>query len=240
MVEFFPEQAVFFRLGSFALRWYGIAYVFAFWVAWAALPALGARKSLALSRDQWTFIAALAALGVLIGGRIGYVIFYEPMYFFAHPGEIIRIWHGGMSSHGGFLGVALGLWAARRRIGAPLLAVADILCIPASFGLAIGRLANIANGEFGMYPYYEAAADGAIAAVCFAMLYRHSGKRHGQVFATFLLLYSIARFSLEYIRVQEWPIVWGFSLGQLYTIPLFLFGMLLLAYAYNSRVQSKV
>lgn len=237
MVEFFSEQSVFISIGTIAIRWYGIAYVAAFWIAWAILPALGARRDVNLSREQWTSLLALGAAGALIGGRIGYVLLYEISYFFANPGEIIRIWQGGMSSHGGFLGAALGVWVAVHRIASPL-AVADVMTVPAALGLAIGRLANVANGEFGNYGLYEAVADFGIAAVCYVML-RNSGEKGiipGNVFATFLILYSIARFLLEYVRVQEWPFVWGLSLGQLYTIPLILFGILLWHYAHLTRV----
>ena len=259
-------------------------YAVAFWLAWAMLPYLGRKRAFLLSRDQWTAIIAFGALGVVVGGRLGYVMLYDPQYFITNPLEIFKIWHGGMSSHGGFIGAALGVWLAARyfspsyegeREGVSILAIADILSVPAALGLALGRIGNITNGEFGLYPFYEAGADILIAAVCYVMLrsssplpFReregvrgsrvavtpliralHKGKanllpkqekgataRNGKIFASFLILYSIARFLLEYVRPQEWSYIYGLTRGQAYTIPLLLSGVLLWIYAHKHRI----
>ncbi|MDA1169243.1 MAG: prolipoprotein diacylglyceryl transferase, partial [bacterium] len=96
------------------IRWYGVMYVVAFWAAWFMLPSLGKMRGMFLTRDQWTSIVAFGALGVLVGGRVGYAFFYEPLYFLQSPLELFSIWNGGMSSHGGFIGAALGVWWATR------------------------------------------------------------------------------------------------------------------------------
>ncbi len=236
------------------IRWYGIMYVVSFWLAWLVVPFLGKKRGVVLSRDAWTTIIAYGALGVLIGGRLGYAVLYEPMYFFQYPLELFKIWHGGMSSHGGFIGAAVGVWIAVRKTPVSLLAVADILCIPAAIGLALGRIGNITNGEFGMYPYYEALANVVIAGVCYFVLRRHhptqpplekgrssafsppyqggvGGGESGVVIAIFLILYSISRFLLEFLRPDEWGLIVGLSRGQIYTIPMLIIGVLLFGHA---------
>lgn len=218
------------------IRWYGVMYVVAFWLAWVVVPYLGNMRRIIISRDRWTTIIAWGALGVLLGGRLGYVVFYDPAYFAANPFEIFKIWHGGMSSHGGFVGAALGVWVAVRYFspsGVGLLAMADILSVPAALGLALGRIGNITNQEFGMYPYYEAIGDAMIAVICYVLLRRVRGGKQGKVFSVFLILYSIIRFLLEYIRPQDWSLVFGLSRGQLLTIPILVIGVILFKYANN-------
>ncbi len=231
-------------------------YVIAFWFAWAILPYLGEKRRITMSRDDWTRVIAWGALGVLVGGRLGYVCLYDLEYFLANPLEIFTIWHGGMSSHGGFIGAALGVWMAVRREGVSILAIADVISIPAAIGLALGRIGNITNGEFGMYPYYEAIWDLCIAIVCYVLLHFHStqpplekGRSRGDsppyeggvrgggnVFALVLILYGIGRFLLEYVRPQEWSYIYMFTRGQAYTIPLLVVGVLLWIYADKHRI----
>ncbi|MDA1168954.1 MAG: prolipoprotein diacylglyceryl transferase, partial [bacterium] len=123
--------------------------------------------------------------------------------------------------------------------GAALLNLADISTVPVALGLALGRVGNIINQEFGIYPYYEATGDVLISVVCYMFL-RVRGGTSGMTFAIFLLLYSILRFSLEYIRPQDWSLVFGLSRGQLLTIPLFLLAVILLKNAYKHRVSKTV
>lgn len=233
------------------VRWYGVMYVLAFWLTWVIAPYLGKRKGLHISRDEWTRIIAWGALGVLVGGRVGYVLLYDPNYFFTYPLEVFKIWHGGMSSHGGFIGAMIGVLMAVRyfspsyegeKEGVSIFVIADILTVPAALGLALGRIGNITNGEFGMYPLYEAIADIVIAGICYVLLRNHPLSpayrtgRGGVVFATFLILYSVARFLLEYIRPQEWSYIYGLTRGQAYTIPLLVGGVLLWIYADKHRI----
>lgn len=214
-----------------AIRWYGVMYVLAFWLAWALVPYLGRTRGVIVSRDAWTRIIAYGALGVLLGGRLGYAMLYDSAYFLANPAELLQIWHGGMSFHGGFIGAALGTWIAVRYFS-PLLAIADILAVPAALGLALGRIGNITNGEFGVYPYFEAIGDILIAGICYLLL--RGDHREGKIFALFLILTSAQRFLLEYIRPQEWSTVFGLSRGQAYTIPILVLGVILWRYA-NKR-----
>ncbi len=236
MVEFFESRTIFLTIGNVHIYWYGVMYALAFWVAYFLLPILGKVRGIILSRDEWTSIVAWGALGVLVGGRVGYALFYEPLFFLASPLQLFQIWHGGMSSHGGFLGAAFGVWMALRQKNVSVLAVADVITIPAAIGLMLGRIGNSINQEFGMYPFYEAMGNIALAIVCYIVLRRKQRVPDGVVFAVFLILYGIQRFLLEYLRPQEWPLSMGFSRGQLLTIPLLIIAVILLKNAYKRPV----
>lgn len=231
MIEFFPSRTIAISFGQFAIRWYGVMYAVAFWAAYAMLPYLGRLRGLKISRDAYAWLIVYGALGVVIGGRLGYVLFYEPGFFISHPLYVFAIWLGGMSSHGGFIGVAaaLWLWVKKERVNA--LAIADSITVPVAIGLALGRFGNFINQE--LYKGYDAFWDIGIMLVTAAICYRMLGKgnKPGYVIALFLILYSISRFFLEYIRVQEWPYTFGLTRGQLLTIPVFAIGVLLFLYA---------
>src|SRR5262245_54348329 len=112
MISFFPSREVALSIGSFSLHWYGLLYFAAFVVAWYLLPRLQKYRGLNLSSDEWSSILSWAVVGVIVGGRLGFVLFYEPSYYLSHPLEIFAVWKGGMASHGGFIGVALAMfWA---------------------------------------------------------------------------------------------------------------------------------
>ncbi len=233
-IDFFPSRTVFLSLGTLQIYWYGVLYLVAFWGAWGLLPRLGKMRGISLSRDQWTNIVAFGALGVLLGGRLGYALFYEPFFFLAHPFEIIKIWHGGMSSHGGFIGVLFFVWLACRRLPLSLPALADVAAPVVALGLMLGRIGNVVNQEFGVYPIYEAIGDVSIALLCYIAL--RTQKKNGVVFGLFLLLYGVQRFLLEYLRPQEWPLLVSLSRGQILTIPILILAVLVLLRAYKRRI----
>lgn len=248
MVEFLPSRTVAVSILGMSIYWYGLLYVLAFWLTWSLLPRLQKYRGLSLSREQWTYIAAWGAAGVIVGGRLGYALLYEPAYFASHPFDLFVLRGGGMSSHGGFIGVWLALWYAGRQLRVPLLALTDIIVIPAAIGLALGRLGNFVNQELYGTPtalpwgvsipavegrrhptqLYAMAKNCLIALVCWPQL-RKAAHRPlaGSTTALFLIMYSVLRFSVEFVRVQEWPLVFGLTRGQLYTIPLFIVGFLL-------------
>ncbi|MDD5751510.1 MAG: prolipoprotein diacylglyceryl transferase, partial [Candidatus Peribacteraceae bacterium] len=249
MFSLFPSRTVAIELFGWAIHWYGILYLCAFLLAFVLLPRLQRFRHLALSTDDWSAVLTACILGVLLGGRIGYVLFYEPLYYLRHPLQVFAVWNGGMSSHGGFAGVGIALlWVVRRR-RIPLLALLDVLVIPAAIGLALGRIGNLINGElFGtvtLLPWgvqfpgvpgirhpvqlYAVIKDLLLALVCMAHLRRWQAPPHGRTFALFLILYAVLRFAVEYFRAQQYP-VWevgwlALSRGQMLTIPLFLFGV---------------
>lgn len=235
MIEFFPSRTIVISFGQFAIHWYGVMYATAFWIAYALLPYLGKLRGLNISRDSYTWLIVYGALGVLIGGRLGYAVFYEPGFFISHPLYVFAIWLGGMSSHGGFIGVAVAMWMWAKKEKVDIFAIADIITVPVAIGLALGRFGNFINQE--LYRGYDAFWDiGAMlvtAIVCYAML--RKGSRSGFVIAIFLVIYSVSRFFLEYLRVQEWSYTIGLTRGQFLTIPVFAIGVLLFLYARSQQ-----
>jgi len=252
------------EIGSFAIHWYGLLYLLAFLLGFGMVQRLQRYRDVRFSTEEWSSVLSWIILGVIIGGRLGYVFFYEPQYFLAHPLEIVAVWRGGMSSHGGFIGVALAmLWVAYKR-NVPLLAFADILVVPAAIGLALGRVGNFINLELYGTPtvlpwgiavpgieglqhptqLYAVAKDLFIALACYILLCQTAGARkQGSVFALFLVLYSAFRFLIEYIRVPTHPNVFvagmEFTRGQVLTVPLFVIGVLLLFWSVRGARNSK-
>ncbi|MGB3148244.1 MAG: prolipoprotein diacylglyceryl transferase [Paracoccaceae bacterium] len=136
-----------------ALRWYALAYLVGLLIGWKIIQSLMARPALwpddkpPMAPKQAEDLLTATILGVILGGRLGFVLFYQPAYYLAHPAEIIMVWQGGMSFHGGFLGVVVaGLWFCRRN-GVPALPLSDAMALVAPVGLFFGRLANFVNAE---------------------------------------------------------------------------------------------
>lgn len=229
------------------MYWYGLLYFAAFVVGAFLIGRLQKFRRLNLTIDQRWWLVITLMIGVVVGGRLGYAFFYEPTYFWLNPWFIPAIWQGGMSSHGGFVGVAIGILIFSYLCKLDAWAVADVIIVPAALGLALGRLGNFINqelygtittlpwgisvpGEEGMrHPIqlYAVGVNILIALGCFAVLRRIS--KPGSVTAVFLIAYSLARFLLEYWRVQDYgwvaigPLL--FSWGQIYTVPLLISGL---------------
>jgi phosphatidylglycerol:prolipoprotein diacylglycerol transferase len=189
-------------------------------------------------------------LGILLGGRLGYVLFYNAAYYLDHPSDILALWHGGMSFHGGLLGVIAAFTLFARRYQIPWLRLMDLLAVPAPIGLFFGRLANFVNGELygrvtdsplGMvFPrggdlprhpsqLYEATFEGLVLFVLLWLLATrtHALKHPGRLAGLFAAGYGIARFGIEFFRepdVQLGYLVGGLSMGQLLCMPMILIG----------------
>lgn len=258
MFTLFPSRTVAIEVFGFAVHWYGLLYLAGFLLAWWLLPRLQRYRGLTLTREEWERLLGYAVLGVILGGRLGFVLFYEPRYFLAHPLEIFAVWEGGMASHGGFLGVAVALLLARRRVKIDPWKLADIAVIPAAIGLAIGRIGNLINQElygtvtalpFGIAipgveglrhptPLYDAIYNLLIAGACFWYL-RRTRSVPGRTCALFLMLYAVCRFFIEFLRVQDYsPLsVLGIVLtrGQALTVPVFIAGAFLWWYLRKER-----
>lgn len=147
MIHFFPSRAVAVEILGFGVHWYGLLYLAAFLVAYHLLPRLQKYRRLSYTVEEWASLLSWAIAGVIVGGRLGFVLFYEPSMILTDPLETIAVWKGGMSSHGGFIGVTLCLlWALRHR-REDILAVADIVVVPVAIGLALGRMGNFINQE---------------------------------------------------------------------------------------------
>lgn len=254
-IDLFPSRIVALSVGGLHVYWYGVLYVAAFVLAVFLLPRLQHYRNLKLTRETWLELIVAGMAGVLIGGRVGYALFYEPQFFWNHPLALLSLANGGMSSHGGFVGVGLALLFISRHRRLDLWRLLDVATVPAALGLALGRMGNFINGElYGVattlpwaLPFlgadglrhptqlYAVAKDIFIAGVCWLALRRRWAP--GLTTALFLILYSVLRFLLEFVRVQDYPLLAighiAFSRGQLLTIPIFFVGV---AFAwYHSR-----
>lgn len=257
MVSFFPSRQVFVELFGFSVHWYGIMYLLAFLIAWYFLPRLQKFRGLSLSEEEWSGILSWSIVGVIVGGRLGYALFYEPAFFLKNPLEIFAVWHGGMSSHGGFVGVTLALWYSLRHRKDEMLRIADIVVVPVAIGLALGRVGNYINqelyGRVTTMPWcmnipgvdgcrhpaqlYAVAKDLTIAGACFYVLSRVTAKP-GRVTALFLMMYSALRFLIEYFREPDHSLISFLTRGQFYSLPIFIAGVALWVWVSKRRVVS--
>lgn len=246
-ISFLPSRAIALSVGSLQIHWYGLLYLLAFLIGMWLLPRLLKYRKLVLSAAQKESLLLAVFLGVLLGGRLGFILFYGGSYYVQHPWEILAVWHGGMSSHGGFIGVLLALLLYCRKERINFFALADVLVVPVAIGLALGRLGNFINGELygsvttlplGIHfpgvdglrhptQLYAILKDLLIAVVCF--LHLQSSHAVGRTCGLFLILYAILRFIVEIFRDQPYGYTSAlglmFSRGQLLTIPLFVVGV---------------
>jgi phosphatidylglycerol---prolipoprotein diacylglyceryl transferase len=239
MIDLLPSRTVALILFGFPVHWYGLLYFAGFLIGWFLLKKLQKYRDLHLSSDDISSILSATVIGVIVGGRLGYVLFYNPWYYLQNPFDIFAVWKGGMASHGGFIGVTVALmYVLRGRTWDEFLRIADVISIPIAIGLGLGRIGNFINQElygtitslpWGMYfagaeglrhpiQLYDFALQMMIAGLCFMHLRR--SKTSGKTFALFLILYGVARFLLEFIREQNGVYFWGLSEGQILTIPL--------------------
>lgn len=258
----FPSiDPVFLRLGPLQFRWYGLMYVIGFLASYFIIRNEAQRRKLALENEAIADLIFCLALGVVAGGRLGYVLFYDLEAYIAHPLRIFAIWQGGMSFHGGLLGVAIaGLWYARR-YNMTYLQLMDLAAFATPVGLGLGRIGNFINGElFGrptnmpwgiIFPgggplprhpsqLYEAFLEGFVLFFVVRLLARRY-QASGTAMAAFLSGYGLFRFVVELFRQpdSQLGLYWGFfSMGQLLSLPLFLAGGILLVWL-NWKKKSK-
>ena len=246
-----------FELGPFAIRWYGLMYLLAF-VLVVVLGRKRARQNLLTGWhprdiDDMLFYGVL---GVILGGRLGYVLFYKPIYYLVHPLEILQVWQGGMSFHGGFLGVLIALWFYARKRRRHWLDVTDFVAPLCPLGLAAGRLGNFINGElvgrvtdapWGMvFPQvdnlprhpsqlYELGLEGILL---FVILWSYASRPRpmGAVSGLFLLGYGALRFAAEYTREPDnflGYLAGGLTMGQWLSMPMIAVGLMMMIWAYR-------
>ena len=239
-----------------ALRWYALAYIVGILIGWfivvraVSTPALWADNRPPLTREQVEDLVFWIILGIILGGRLGFVLFYQPGYFFSDPTRILQVWQGGMAFHGGFLGVVIAVTLFARRHKAPLLSVADLLAVATPMGILLGRLANFINGELwgrvtdapwgvifpgaGALPrhpsqLYEAALEGALLLLVLNVLaWRFKAlAKPGLLTGLFLIGYGASRFVIEYVREPDAHIGFIFdivTMGQILSLPMMLAG----------------
>ena len=253
-------------LGPLVVRWYGLAYVAGFALAAFIIYRIARRWRLGLTMDDLLTLMICAIIGVVVGGRLGYVLFYGDGYYFAHPLEIFAFNQGGMSFHGGLVGLLAGGAVAARLTRVPYLTLADLGAIAAPLGLFFGRCANFVNGELwgaptdgpwgvvfggaaGMMPrhpsqLYEAVLEGlVIFCVLFALSRRLPPRPRGTFVGAFLVLYGIFRFLIEFVREPDVQLgyLWGgwLTMGQLLSAPLVVAGVALLVYAARRKLSQE-
>ncbi len=242
-----------FSIGCLDVRWYALAYLAGFILGWRYALLLAKRNEhLRPNSDDIDDFLSWAVIGVILGGRFGYVVFYNLDYYLGSPLEIVKIWHGGMSFHGGVVGVisVLLLFAKRRKINAIVLS--DIVCAVAPIGLFFGRIANFINAELygrittlpwgvvfpdaGNLPrhpsqIYEALSEGLLLFVILFFVVKNKKHKAGTTSALFLILYGIIRGLIEFVRAPDAQI--GLidnviTMGQILCIPMVIVGAVLL------------
>ncbi|KAB7739440.1 prolipoprotein diacylglyceryl transferase [Parvibaculum sedimenti] len=256
----FPNiDPVLIHIGPLAIRWYALAYIAGLVLGWRYIlvmidtPKLW-RGSAPISKLEVDDALLWAALGVILGGRIGYVFVYNFSYYMEHPNEIFTVWHGGMSFHGGALGVLVALLIFSRRRNIPALTLMDLVCAAQPIGQFFGRIANFINGELWGRPtdvpwamvfptggpiprhpsqLYEAALEGIVLFIILRLLTHRYGalKRPGTVMGIFIMGYGVSRVIVEFFREPDAQVGYLYgdwlTMGMLLSVPMILAGALL-------------
>jgi phosphatidylglycerol---prolipoprotein diacylglyceryl transferase len=252
-------------IGPLAIRWYALAYIAGILLGWFYARRLIANETLwggapPMTVADFDDFVLWVTLGIILGGRLGYVLFYNLSFFAAHPLEIFQLWKGGMSFHGGFLGCVLAAALFSWNRGVPFLSLGDVTCAVGPIGLFLGRLANFVNGELWGRPadvpwamvfpgagplprhpsqLYEAASEGLVLFVVLALMVRAGAlKRPGLIVGAFACLYALARVFCEFFREPDPQLgyLWGrLTMGMLLSVPLFLAGLVFMAIALGRR-----
>lgn len=250
------------QIGPLAIRWYALAYITGLLGGWWYMRWMVRRPPHAMSVPAVDDFLVWATFGVVLGGRLGYVLFYKPLFYLENPAQIFAVWEGGMSFHGGLLGVVVAvLWFTRRR-GLNLLQVGDLVACAAPIGLFFGRIANFINGElFGrpapdvpwamVFPgggpiprhpsqLYEAGLEGLLLFLVLHLAWRRPAirMRPGMLFGIFLAGYALARIVAEFFRSPDAHLGFlagGATMGQVLSLPMLLAGILLILWARGSK-----
>lgn len=261
MLTFPSFDPVAISIGKLAIRWYALAYLAGFLLGWRYCLALARQNPKGPLPQDYDDFLSWAVIGTVLGGRIGYILFYQFAYYLDHPLEMLQVWHGGMSFHGGALGVitAAYFFTRQRKIG--FFAFTDLLAVVTPIGLGLGRIANFVNGElFGraadvpwamIFPrggdmprhpsqLYEAGLEGVMLLIVMSFLARMPKLRapSGFLSGAFLFFYGLFRFSVEFFREPDAQLGYlyaGATMGQLLCIPMMLFGLYLM---WRARRQS--
>jgi phosphatidylglycerol---prolipoprotein diacylglyceryl transferase len=254
------------RLGPLQVRWYGVMYALSFTIGYYVICYLARKRGAPLEKDGVAELVSYLIGGVLFGGRLGYVLFYNLPYYLHHPAEIVAVWDGGMSFHGGSVGVIIAALLFSRKTGIGFLMLADLVVPVVPLGLFLGRLGNFINGELWGRPsnvawamifpraplvhgimvprhpsqLYEAGLEGL---VLFAILWFMAQRQHreGVLLGTFLTLYGLSRCFVEFFRQPDSQLgyIGGVvTMGQILSIPMILIGIAVIAWLYVGIRQS--
>ena len=247
------------HLGPLSVHWYGLMYLVGFVLCWSALAWRARDTSRGFTTEQVSDMLFYAALGIILGGRIGYMVFYAWSDLIAHPLLIFQVWKGGMAFHGGLLGVIIALWIYAVKTGKHVIDLTDFAAPVVPLGLGAGRIGNFINGELwgkvtdvpwamifpsgGPYPrhpsqLYEFLLEGV---VMFTILWLYSAKPRPRwaVSGLFLILYGCFRFCVEFVRVpdiQVGYVAFGWlTEGQVLSFPMIVAGFMMMMWAYRSK-----
>ena len=257
MVYVHNIDPVFLHLGPVEIRYYGLVYVLGFVIAYFLLRYLAKRKKVALSEDELETFLLYAAVRVLVGSRVFYFLFYNFSIILENPLQLFKIWEGGMSFHGGLIGVLIGSFIFCKQYKKDFYELADIVVIPAALGLAFGRITNFINGELYGRPttlpwavdfgdgiprhpsqLYESAKNFVILSVLW-LLKEKENLHKGTLFWTFITLYGTFRFFIEFVREPDSQVgfvLFGiFTMGQILTAIMAITGGLVLFHWYSKR-----
>jgi phosphatidylglycerol:prolipoprotein diacylglycerol transferase len=258
----FPNfDPVLIQLGPFAVRWYALSYIAGILLGWLYARAIIRSEKLwggpaPITPAHFDDFIVWVTLGIILGGRIGYVLFYNPEYFGAHPLESFELWKGGMSFHGGFTGCVLAVILFAKRHQIPVFSLGDVTCAVGPIGVFLGRLANFVNGELwgrptdvpwgmifpsgGQMPrhpsqLYEATVEGLGVLLLLAICIRMGAlKRPGLTIGIFAVGYAFARSFCELFREPDAQLgfLWGgLTMGMLLSLPLLIFGIVMIVIA---------
>lgn len=252
----FPNiSPIIFSIGPLAIRWYSMAYLFGIVIGWYLVNRNVKKYDLGLTKENIEDMAFYITLGIILGGRFGYVLFYGKSMFWENPLQIFEIWNGGMSFHGGVLGVIVALWWFAHKIKYKFLSLTDLVVLYAPIGIFCGRLANFVNDELwgrvtdvpwavkfpsgGYLPrhpsqLYEALFEGLVMFVVLNFLWRYKWvrERSGFVSSLFVTLYGIFRISMEQFREPDQHMGFFFhyfTMGQILSVPLIIAGVWVMA-----------
>jgi phosphatidylglycerol:prolipoprotein diacylglycerol transferase len=255
-------------LGPFAIRWYALAYIGGIVFGWIYARSLLRNETFwggpaPISAVQLDDFILWVTLGIILGGRTGYVLFYNLRFFIQHPAEILELWKGGMSFHGGFLGCVIAvIWFARKN-DVPILSLGDITTAVGPIGLFLGRIANFINGELWGRPadpalpwamifptggpvprhpsqLYEAGLEGILLFGVLAVMIRLGAlKRPGLILGAFITLYALARIVGEHFREPDPQLgfLWGgLTMGMLLSVPMVVAGTIIIVWASRQKM----
>lgn len=252
------------NLGFFQIKWYSLAYLSGILIGYWYLTVLIRQPGAPMARRHADDFIFYATLGIIVGGRLGYVIFYMPSIF-EHPLDVFKLWQGGMSLHGGTVGVLVAIWWMARSEKLSFLRVCDYIACAVPFGLFFGRLANFVNGELwgkvttvpwgivfpgaGPLPrhpsqLYEATLEGPLLFAILAFFFWKTKARYhpGKLMGIAAIGYGCARFGVEFFRESDAQLMafserTGLHMGQWLTIPMLLIGLYLVATAKSRRTR---
>lgn len=271
LIDFPVFNPVAIAIGPFAIRWYALAYIGGIVLGWIYARSLLKNEALwagpaPISLAQMDDFILWVTIGIIVGGRTGYVLFYNLPFFIQHPLEIFELWKGGMSFHGGFLGcVAAVMWFARRN-NISVLSLGDITTAVGPIGLFLGRLANFINSELWGRPadpslpwamvfpnggplprhpsqLYEAGLEGIVLFTILAIMIRFGAlRRPGLILGSFIAIYGLARITGELFREPDPQLgfLWGgLTMGMLLSVPMVIVGVIIMVWAVRRRAAPK-